>query len=440
MSKASWCIAIVLAMSAASASAAEKWYWDLSLDEALKKAADEKKLVFIDFYADWCQPCKMMDGHTFRDPKVVAWLRQHTVGIKIDAEKNMSLALQYKVNSFPTFVLVKPDGTEFDRLLGYLTPEQILPEFAGIAEGKDGIARARDALEKGDASDPMLRINLANAYMAKGKHDEAVKEMLWCLDEGFRKHPEYNPYRRDIVMQLRMMSQWTPRVTDELAQRRTAAQTKVDVGKADENDVYNLAVLNEAFGEPQKTLEVYDALRSRKDIPPAMREALVKAVFPALLNAKRYKDLAADLDIMAEVDKQFANAGEIKKEDLQARYMLIANVTAYYQVLVGAGRTEEARRTARRLIAVSDDAETYNALAWSGYQTGNPTEDDLMFARKAEAMSNNANLAVTDTLARVLFARGMKKEAIEVAQRGLKIAITPQERAMMQDTVNAVKQ
>ncbi|MCP4592461.1 MAG: DUF255 domain-containing protein, partial [bacterium] len=60
----------------------------LSFDQALKRAASEKKLVFVDFYATWCMPCKMLDATTFKDAKVVDFLSKKVVAVKIDAEKH----------------------------------------------------------------------------------------------------------------------------------------------------------------------------------------------------------------------------------------------------------------------------------------------------------------------------------------------------------------
>src|SRR5512137_2301874 len=117
---------IGLTLSASSAPAAEPWIEKLSLDEALKKAKAENKLVFIDFFASWCGPCKMMDATTYKDPKVLEWLGKHTIAIKVEGDKDMALATRFTIDSFPTLVFLKPDGTEVDRLLGYMTAEQLL--------------------------------------------------------------------------------------------------------------------------------------------------------------------------------------------------------------------------------------------------------------------------------------------------------------------------
>ncbi len=60
--------------------------------------------VLVDFYADWCGPCKMM-GPILQDLK--KRLGENINIIKIDAEKNPSAAIKYQVRGVPTLILFK---------------------------------------------------------------------------------------------------------------------------------------------------------------------------------------------------------------------------------------------------------------------------------------------------------------------------------------------
>lgn len=62
--------------------------------------------VLVDFYADWCGPCKMM-GPILQDLK--KRLGDNINIIKIDAEKNPQAAIKYQVRGVPTLILFK-DG------------------------------------------------------------------------------------------------------------------------------------------------------------------------------------------------------------------------------------------------------------------------------------------------------------------------------------------
>ena len=88
----------------------------------LARAAREGRPVFIDFYADWCVPCKEMDAQTFPDSEVTARSKDFLM-LKVDltsTEDPQSAALinKYDVKGVPTFVFLRPDGKEIPELRG----------------------------------------------------------------------------------------------------------------------------------------------------------------------------------------------------------------------------------------------------------------------------------------------------------------------------------
>ena len=99
---------------------------------ALAAARASGKPVVIDFYADWCLPCKELDQKTFNDPQVISELDRF-VRIKADltaSEDAMTKALtrQYAIVGVPTIVFLDRDGTESKavRLTGFEPPEDFL--------------------------------------------------------------------------------------------------------------------------------------------------------------------------------------------------------------------------------------------------------------------------------------------------------------------------
>ena len=68
------------------------------MKEALEKAKKENKLVFIDAYTAWCQPCVMMGKNVFTLDKVADFYNEHFINLKIDFGKEKELAEKYAAN------------------------------------------------------------------------------------------------------------------------------------------------------------------------------------------------------------------------------------------------------------------------------------------------------------------------------------------------------
>ena len=64
--------------------------------EALEKAAQEKKLIFIDFYTEWCGPCLTMAEEVFPRMEIGNFYNTHFINLKIDAEKGEGKTLREK--------------------------------------------------------------------------------------------------------------------------------------------------------------------------------------------------------------------------------------------------------------------------------------------------------------------------------------------------------
>lgn len=103
-------------------------FQDLSFQEALDKAADENKLVFLDCFTTWCGPCKWLDANTFKDKTVGDYFNEKFISIKIDMEKGegKDLMKRYQVTAFPTLLLLDPQGNEVKRMMGAMDSAKLL--------------------------------------------------------------------------------------------------------------------------------------------------------------------------------------------------------------------------------------------------------------------------------------------------------------------------
>lgn len=76
-----------------------------------EKIADLKDLTVVDFYADWCMPCKRMG-------QVLEQIGDLNV-LKINVDENEEIAKEYKVMSIPYMLIVK-DGEIKEEILGFM--------------------------------------------------------------------------------------------------------------------------------------------------------------------------------------------------------------------------------------------------------------------------------------------------------------------------------
>lgn len=77
--------------------------------------------VLIDGYADWCIPCKEMDLRTFNQPEVIAASRDFVM-LKADLTHQgrhvRAFSDKYDIKGVPTFIFLRPNGTEITELRG----------------------------------------------------------------------------------------------------------------------------------------------------------------------------------------------------------------------------------------------------------------------------------------------------------------------------------
>ncbi|MCA9284784.1 MAG: thioredoxin family protein [Phycisphaerales bacterium] len=89
------------------------------LEAALVLAAHESKLVFVDFETTWCGPCAAMNRNVYPAQAVVE-AAAGVVAVKVDGDEHRDLVKRFKVGAYPTILLLKPDGTELRRQVGYV--------------------------------------------------------------------------------------------------------------------------------------------------------------------------------------------------------------------------------------------------------------------------------------------------------------------------------
>lgn len=108
--------AILLATRIAPAQAQEIWRWAKNLDEARTLAAETNRLVLVHFGANNCMPCQRLEKEVFAQPGFGETLVNDFVGVKVNAELYPATARLFRVESWPTDVIITPDGEVLARI------------------------------------------------------------------------------------------------------------------------------------------------------------------------------------------------------------------------------------------------------------------------------------------------------------------------------------
>lgn len=90
-------------------------------NEALIKAKKENKIIFLDTYATWCGPCKLLKSKTFKDKNVADYFNEHFINVAFDAEEGegTDLVEKYGVEAYPTLIFINSDGALIGKTMGY---------------------------------------------------------------------------------------------------------------------------------------------------------------------------------------------------------------------------------------------------------------------------------------------------------------------------------
>ncbi len=104
--------------------------WQKYSDAKFEASLNDNHKVVIDFYADWCIPCKELDASTFTDPEVIKAAEEFDA-YKVDMTKTMSeqtekVRKKFNIKGMPTILIFDSTGKEVERLTGFVEPKEFL--------------------------------------------------------------------------------------------------------------------------------------------------------------------------------------------------------------------------------------------------------------------------------------------------------------------------
>ncbi|MFN0241844.1 MAG: thioredoxin family protein [Planctomycetota bacterium] len=374
---------------------------EITFEQALAAAKTESKVVMVDFYTDWCQPCKLMDLNTWKAKSVHDWLAQHAVPIKVDADEEKELAARYNVKGYPSMLFIAPDGVELDRSIGFRAADDFIADGNQIIAGNGALQRVRQKL-KGRESDPVIRQELARALASRARYDEALTEYLWCLDNGAAVPSFAATRRRQLVPEIASFSLTYAPARVALEERRAKIEAAME-GGGDPATARELATLNQNLQLSGRTLDTYRDLESRGKLEPDVRDEILDDVVDLCLESNDSAEavrLIGDVDawarhqysplkaLEAQVD---AGAGQAiaggAAELSAARQTRARRAVRAYEAFLAVKQPEKANAIADHMLAAIPAGSSYAILIESAI-AANDSEAARAFVKKAEATLN----------------------------------------------------
>ena len=107
--------------------------WQIFTEVKYEESLQNKEMMVIDFYADWCIPCKELDAITFSNPKVIEQSQKFKT-YKADLTKSgtpeiESLTKRFQIKGVPTVLIIDGDGNEKGRITGFVNAEEFLKKL-----------------------------------------------------------------------------------------------------------------------------------------------------------------------------------------------------------------------------------------------------------------------------------------------------------------------
>ncbi|WP_462251799.1 thioredoxin fold domain-containing protein [Ekhidna sp.] len=163
-------------------------FQNITVKEALQRAQLENKFVFVDFYADWCKPCKLMEQEVFSNDSIGEFFDAHFISVRVDAEnEQLSLVNSLGIEAYPTLTFYDPKGRLVYRAEGAIPPNH----FYELA---NSLVHLNDYLKEYQKNDKRMEnvrnYLLALSWINEHKARSLATKYLYDLKEKEYTEPE----------------------------------------------------------------------------------------------------------------------------------------------------------------------------------------------------------------------------------------------------------
>ena len=137
-----------------------------SFAKTLEQAKKENKLIFLDAFASWCGPCKLLDKNVFPKKEVGDYFNANFLNLHIDMEKGegIEIAKKYSIYSYPTLLFIDGEGKVVYKAAGYMSPQELISIAKEAVNPENTLENKIAKFEAGEKDPEFLMGLIKNTY------------------------------------------------------------------------------------------------------------------------------------------------------------------------------------------------------------------------------------------------------------------------------------
>jgi thiol-disulfide isomerase/thioredoxin len=161
-----------------------------TLYQLLSKAKSENKIIFIDAYASWCGPCKLMSNNIFTDASVGKFYNSNFINAKIDMEKGegIDIAKDYAVDAYPTLLYLDGTGKVIHKVVGYQNAEEFIKSGEIAINPDKQLSKQIEKYKSGNRNPEFLYELANNALTNKDENAKIYARAYYKAEKNLLKY------------------------------------------------------------------------------------------------------------------------------------------------------------------------------------------------------------------------------------------------------------
>ena len=176
-------LAVTVLTLLTSSSAQAQVNWAKSVNKAKKQALAENKLIVLDFTADWCRPCRIMEASVWNLPGIEK-ITDSLVMVQIDITDNRPLAAYYKADRIPKIIVMDYKGEILFERVGYPGAEYMINLLGAIPDNVGGYYMAKEVYRENKNYDTSQKMIDALKQLADSISHDELKQSITEASEA----------------------------------------------------------------------------------------------------------------------------------------------------------------------------------------------------------------------------------------------------------------